>query len=122
MLIGRGPQIEYGSILRDADLKGPLSDTRIWVDDVNADGKLDILVGDLATLLSPADKVAEGEFKQKFADWNKALMEASKELNSSDNDPKKQNEARERYQKLYDQRSEFMKEDMTGFVWLYLRK
>jgi hypothetical protein len=122
MLIGRGPQIEYGSILRDADLKGPLSDTRIWVDDVNSDGKLDILVGDLATLLSPADKVAEGEFKQKFADWNKSLMEASKELNSSDNDPKKQNEARERYQKLYSQRSEFMKEDMTGFVWLYLRK
>ena len=122
MLIGRGRQIEYGSIIRDADLKGPLSDTRIWVDDVNSDGKLDILVGDLTTLLSPADKVAEGEFKQKFADWQKSLMEASGAMNSGNNDPKKQAEAQERYQKLYSQRSEFMKEDRTGFIWLYLRK
>jgi hypothetical protein len=121
-LIEHAPRTEYGQILRDADLKGPSSCTRIWVDDVNSDGKLDILVGDTTPLISPADNVAEGEFKQKFADWNKSLMEASKELNSSDNDPKKQNEARERYQKLYSQRSEFMKEDMTGFVWLYLRK
>ena len=122
MLIGRGPQIESGSIIRDADLKGPSSDTRIWVDDVNSDGKLDILVGDLTTLLSPADKVAEGEFKQKFADWQKSLMEASEAMNSGNNDPKKQAEAQERYQKLYGQRSEFMKEERTGFVWLYLRK
>jgi hypothetical protein len=49
-------------------------------------------------------------------------MEASKAMNSTDNDPKKQNEAQQRYQKLYNQRGEFMKEDRTGFVWLYLRK
>lgn len=122
MLIGRGPQVEHGSILRDENLKGPLTDTRIWVDDVNADGKLDILVGDLTTLLAPADHVAEGEFKRKFADWNKALGEAAKDLNSEAGDPKKQEEAQKRYQKLYAQRDEFMKEDRTGFVWLYLRK
>jgi hypothetical protein len=122
MLIGRGPQIEYGSILRDADLKGPQSDTRIWVDDVNSDGKLDILVGDNVSLISPADHVAEGEFKQRFADWNKSLMEASKAMNSAESDPKKQSEAQQRFQQLYNQRSEFMKEDRTGFVWLYLRK
>ena len=52
-LIERGPSIEYGQILRDADLKGPLSDTRIWVDDVNSDGKLDILVGDMTPLDLP---------------------------------------------------------------------
>jgi FG-GAP-like repeat len=122
MLIGRGPQLESGSIIRDADLKGPSTDTRIWVDDVNSDGKLDILVGDLTTLLTPADNVAEGEFKQKFADWQKSLTESSEAINSSGKDEKKQNEARERFQKLYAQRGEFMKEDRTGFVWLYLRK
>jgi hypothetical protein len=121
-LIEHGPQLEYGHILRDADLKGPSSCTRIWVDDVNSDGKLDILIGDLATLVSPADKVTESEFKQKFADWQKSFSEAGKELNSTANDPKKQNEAQRRYQQLYNQRSEFMKEDRTGFVWLYLRK
>jgi hypothetical protein len=121
-LIEHGPRLEYGQILRDADLKGPSSCTRVWVDDINSDGKLDILVGDMAALISPADTVAEGEFKQKFADWNKSLTEASREMSTTGNDPNKQNEARQRYQKLYNQRSEFMKEDRTGFVWLYLRK
>ena len=59
-LIESGPQAEYGQIMRDADLKGPLGDTRIWVDDVNSDGKLDILVGDMAPLISPADGISEG--------------------------------------------------------------
>ena len=54
-LIKHGPQVEDGQILRDEDLKEPLSCTRIWVDDFNSDGKLDILVGDMATLISPAD-------------------------------------------------------------------
>jgi hypothetical protein len=121
-LIKHGPQLEYGQILRDLDIKGPLSCTRIWVDDVNSDGKLDILVGDMAPLVSPAEKLTEGEFKKKFADWNKAVGEAGRELNATTNDPKKQNEAQQRYQKLYQQRSEFMTEERTGFVWLYLRK
>ena len=38
MLIGHGPRVDYGSILRDADIKGPLTDTRIWVDDGLGDG------------------------------------------------------------------------------------
>jgi len=121
-LIEHAPPIEYGSILRDADLKGPLSDTRIWVDDVNGDGKLDILVGDNAPLISPADHVAEGEFKQEFADWQKSLSEAAEKLNAAGDDQKKQQEAQQRYQRVYDRRSEFMKEERTGFVWLYLRK
>ena len=50
------PLGQKGANLRDADLKGPLSCTRIWVDDVNSDGKLDILVGDMVPLISPADK------------------------------------------------------------------
>ena len=102
--------------------RGPLSCTRIWVDDVNSDGKLDILVGDMAPLVSPADNLTEGEFKQKFADWNKSIGEAAKQLNSAANDPKKRDKAQQHYQELYNQRSEFMKEDRTGFVWLYLRK
>jgi hypothetical protein len=121
-LIKHGPQPDYGQILRDEDIKGPLSCTRIWVDDVNSDGKLDILVGDMAPLNSPADGLTEGEVKKRFADWNKAVGEAAKELNATANDRKKQNEAQQRYQKLFQQRSEFMKEDRTGFVWLYLRK
>jgi hypothetical protein len=120
-LIGRGPQIERGQILRDADLRGPLGSTRIWVDDVNSDGKLDILVGDLVTLVSPADKVTEDEFQRKFAAWKRSLAEAGKERNSA-GDPKRREEAAQRHQMLYNQRNEFMNDERTGFVWLYLRR
>jgi hypothetical protein len=37
-------------------------------------------------------------------------------------DEKPRNEAQQRVQKLYSERSQFMKEDRTGFVWLYLQK
>ena len=33
-----------------------------------------------------------------------------------------QEKAYEEYNKVYQRRSEFMKEEMTGFVWLYLQK
>src|SRR3954447_25963366 len=121
-LIERGPQIEYGSILREADLKGPLSDTRIWVDDVNSDGKLDILVGDNAPLISPADGLSEEECKKRFAEWMKESREAAEKMNAADADQKKRQEAQQDYQRVYNRRSEFMKEERTGFVWLYLRK
>jgi hypothetical protein len=121
-LIKAGPRVEHGQILRDADLKGPLSSTRVWADDVNGDGKLDLLVGDMATLISPAGNVTEEDFKQKFEDWSKAIGDAAGQLNTADADEKKRAEVQRRYQRLYEQRSAFMTEDRTGFVWLYLRK
>src|SRR6185295_16304391 len=42
-LIKAGPPHQYGETLREEDLTGPSGATRIWVDDVNGDGKLDIL-------------------------------------------------------------------------------
>ena len=121
-LIEHGQQFEIGQVLREKDLKGPVGATRIWVDDVNSDDKLDLLVGDLVTLISPADKVGDDEFKQKVADWQKSLSEVSKLLNSPMADNEKRDEAQKRLQELYNSRSKFMKEDRTGFVWLYLQK
>ncbi len=76
----------------------------------------------MVPLVSPAKNLSEDEFKKKFADWNKANDDAARELNAAASDQKKLNEAQQRYQKHYQQRSEFMTEDRTGFVWLYLRK
>src|SRR5262245_32327147 len=103
-LIKHGTQVGYGEILREADLKEPLSCTRVWVDDFNSDGKLDVLVGDLVTLISPAENLSEKEFKEKFAEWNKSINEASTQLNTPVNDEKKRNESLQRYQRLYSQR------------------
>ncbi len=121
-LIAPGPEPENGRILRDRDLKGPSGNTRIWVDDIDADGKLDILVGDLATLISPAEGVTEAQFRERFAAWNKDLAEAGAKLSTDANDEKTRQELNRRYQELYEQRARFMNQDSTGFVWLYRRK
>jgi hypothetical protein len=121
-LINVGPQAEDGEVLRDEDLTRPRGDTRIWVDDINSDGKLDLLVGDSVTLISPANGLSEKEFKKKYAEWRKSVAKASEQLNSTFKDERAQDEAHERFQKVYSERSEFMNEDRTGFVWLYLHK
>jgi hypothetical protein len=90
-LIQPGPPIEYGQPLDEADLTGPTHATRVWVADVNSDGKLDLLVGDSVTLISPAKGLSKEELKKKL-------------------------------NRVYGRRAEFMHEEMTGFVWLYLQK
>jgi hypothetical protein len=121
-LIEPGSPIEYGQPLDEADLTGPTRATRVWVDDVNSDGKLDLLVGDCVTLVSPAKGLSEEGFKKKFADWQDAFKAALSALGSADGDAKAQAKAREEYNRVYGRRAEFMHEEMTGFVWLYLQK
>ena len=97
-----------GNLLNEEQLTGPTTSTRVWADDVNGDGKTDLLVGDSVTLVSPAKGLSAAEFEKKFAAWQKAV-------NSAGRDNKEMS-------RLYQQRAEFMKEDRTGFVWLYLQK
>lgn len=116
-------KVVHDAILSEADLKGPTHATRIWVDDVNGDGKLDILVGDCVTLVSPTKGLSEAEFKKKHAAWQKEYEAASAALGAAAKaDEKEQTKAREEFYKVYSRRSEFMQEDRTGFVWVYLQK
>ena len=121
-LIQSGPQIEYGRPLGEDDLTGPTQSTRVWADDVNSDGKLDLLVGDSVTLVSPAKGVSAEEFEKRFAEWQEAFKAASAAFGSAAGDEKAQAKANEEYSKVYSRRAEFMHEDRTGFVWLYLQK
>jgi hypothetical protein len=121
-LIKPGRPVEYGHLLREEELTGPTTATRIWVADVNGDGKLDLLVGDSVTLIAPAKGLSAEQFKKKFAAWEKAVAAASKELASETADQSKRTKANEEFQKIYNQRTEFMIADGTGFVWLYLQK
>ncbi|HUG93370.1 MAG TPA: hypothetical protein VML55_21205, partial [Planctomycetaceae bacterium] len=123
-LIEPGPRVEYGELLSEDELTGPVSATRVWVDDVNSDGKLDLLVGDPVTLVSAAGDLTREEFQQKFSDWRKAMEAVSAERRAAldaDDDTRRQ-ASLQRFQELYRQRSEFMNEDRTGFVWLYVQK
>jgi len=120
-LIKPGPQAAPGQPLREADLTGPTRATRVWVADVNGDGKLDLLVGDSVTLVSPAKGLSDAEFRKKYADWDKTFKAALAALNSGP-DAKANAKAVQEYNKVYNRRTEFMREEMTGFVWLYLQK
>ena len=66
-LIQPGRAVQYGQPLSEEQLNGPTTSTRVWADDVNGDGKLDLLVGDSVTVLSPAKGLSALAFKQKFA-------------------------------------------------------
>jgi hypothetical protein len=122
-LIKPSSKVNGGPFLREEDLTGPSHASRIWVDDINGDGKLDILVGDSVHLMSPAKGIADEEFKKKEAQWQKDYQAAMKALNAVPaDDAKARAKAIEEYQKVYSRRSEFMHEEMTGFVWLYLQK
>jgi hypothetical protein len=121
-LIAAGPAVPYGQPLAESELTGPTQSTRIWVDDVNSDGKLDILVGDRVTLIAPASGVGKEEFKSKFAAWQGDLETASEALQTVGSDAGARRKANEEYRKVYVRRTEFMNEEMTGFVWLYLHK
>jgi hypothetical protein len=120
-LIKPGHKVNHGQPLRESDLTGPTHATRVWVADVNGDGKLDLIVGDSVTLVSPAKGVSDAEFKKKYAEWEKAVQAALAPLNST-RDAKSREKATEEYRKVYEQRTAFMSEEMTGFVWVYLQK
>jgi hypothetical protein len=120
-LIKAGPPVKPGEPLRESDLTGPTHATRVWVADVNGDGKLDLLVGDCVTLVSPAKGLSDAEFRKKYAAWQKDLQTALKALNA-DREAEARKKAMQEYQKVYAQRSEFMHEEMTGFVWVYLQE
>lgn len=107
--------------LKESELTGPTQSTRVWVDDVNSDGKLDILVGDSVALASRAAGVSEQEFAGKYAEWQKEFDVALKEYSAAKK-PEEQRKASQRYQEVYRQRSKLMTEERTGFVWLYVQK
>jgi FG-GAP-like repeat len=121
-LIKPGIHREPEASLREKDLTGPSHAARIWIDDFNGDGKLDILVGDSVTLVSPAKGLTEEEMKAKLKEWEIEFEAAMKAMQSAGDDEKAREKANREYQKVYEKRSEFMKEEMTGYVWLYLQK
>ncbi len=99
----------------------PSGNTRIWVDDINGDGKLDILMGDCATIAYAAKGIEKDAFQKKLADWDRRTTALMKKINSNPNarmDRKLMDQRRNHYQ----ERSRFLTEERTGFVWLFLRK
>lgn len=120
-LIEHGPGFETGQLISEEELTEPARSTRVWVDDVNGDGKLDIMVGDNITLVSMAKGINKEQYAEKLEKWKKAYNDASQAMSKADGDVQEE-AARERFNEIYQQRTEFMNEERTGYVWLYQRK
>jgi hypothetical protein len=118
-------QFQYGQPLREDDLKGPVSSTRVWADDVNGDGKLDLLVGDMLSIAPQDAGLSDEELEAKRAEWQKSLDEAVQRLNEPFDSKPERDKAVQRFKELSSQRGEFQKKpaaETTGFVWLYVQK
>lgn len=117
-----GDQIEFG----DAHVKAPMTATRVWAEDLNGDGKLDLVIGDSATLISPAKGLSEDEARDRLKVWNKKLAELSQNLSANSEGGEEaagSNDARQKeMQSHYEAREAIVKEDMTGFVWVLYQR
>ncbi len=126
----------------------PQSSTRVWIDDVNGDGKFDLLVGDSTTINTPAEGIAEDdvrglldklneesekvyarydEISQKLEKLKEASSEEGDESESPDDDEREKleeelSELSEKMEGSYEKREEIVSNDMTGFVWVYYQK
>ena len=121
-IIASGPKREYGAMLKEADLDGPGSDTRIWVDDINGDGKLDLLVGDSVQLVSPAKGLTEKEYHKQKAAWKVEKDKCIAILSNRKSKKAEKRAAGKKMNNLHNQRKDFEITKSTGYVWLYLQK
>jgi hypothetical protein len=122
------PPVGYhrdGLRLGDGHLTGPQSSTRVWADDLNGDGKLDLLIGDSVSLVWPVDGLDEAEVLDRLAAWEVKQSAAAEALQSGA-DGRPAEAAMEKYQQEYEQlrkeRATFVRDDPTGFVWVLYRK
>ncbi|MBL8878325.1 MAG: VCBS repeat-containing protein [Phycisphaerales bacterium] len=116
------PDAELVQECRPNEYSRPAGATRVWVADMNGDGELDILVGDAINLISPKEGVSESDFKKRFADWNEALKDAFAKQPAEDASEAEIEASSKRISDLYQQREEFLTDDRTGFVWVYIQK
>ncbi len=111
--------------LGDAHLSGPQSATRVWVDDINGDGKLDFLVGDSVTLKYAAQGLDKDTVLAKLAAWVKKqtrVVQSAQPASGSTPTKAQRDKLQETYTKLRKERETFMREEMTGFVWVFYQK
>jgi len=110
----------------------PAGSTRVFVDDLDGDGKLDIILGDSARIKSPAEGMSKAESEKAQVAWQKELDDLGKMMRAAraaraagaagaaaEDD---QDELQEKFSNLYQERGKFLKEVSTGFVWIYRQK
>lgn len=108
----------------DAHVKAPQHDTRVWVDDVNGDGKFDLLVGDSIRLMFPAKGVDEATARTKLGEWEAKEKKAMPIMPANGAEPSEADmkKVQETYEALQAERKTFVRDEPTGFVWVLYQK
>ena len=112
------PTVAFG----DAHLTQPTRATRVWADDVDGDGKLDLLLGDSITLCHLQPGVDEAAARTAIAAWKKrqeALLASRGEGEPSEAD---ENRVIAAFEALQQERAQVVRDEMTGFVWVMYRQ
>lgn len=103
----------------DAHIDCPASGTRVWADDIDGDGKLDLLIGDQLTLQHVAKGVEEETARTKLKAWQK---KQNKLFESVQDDSGAADSFSKKYEQLMEEKKAFVIDEMTGFVWLMRQK
>lgn len=119
--VGHGGMVHGGEVpFGDAHMVCPSSATRVWADDVDGDGKLDLLIGDQTLLRLPVKGVDEQTARTKLAAWEKKQTELFQ--SAQGDDAEAQEKLHKAYEQLVAEKEKFLVEEMTGFVWLLRQK
>ncbi len=107
----------------DSHITKPAASTRVWVADVNADGKLDLLLGDSVTLILPKEGVDLETARKQYAE----LIERQASIWPRFEEGKEPTEeemeaAMAKYEELEKEFSKVVERRNTGYVWAYHRK
>ncbi|MGJ8696712.1 MAG: FG-GAP repeat domain-containing protein [Verrucomicrobiaceae bacterium] len=100
----------------------PAGSTRVWADDLNGDGKLDILLGDSTTIKTPAQGLTREQVTQAEKNWSTKMSAMQEKLRAKEQSPEEEQKIMKEYRQLMTSRKDFITEERTGFVWLYLGK
>lgn len=113
------PRVDPSEVrLGDAHLTGPQTSTRVWADDIDGDGKLDLLVGDSVQLVFAAEGVEDDVALEQYAAWMERQSALFAEFPQDDDDDAWE-AWNERQHQLEEERDEIVRLESTGFVWVY---
>ncbi len=106
----RGFDDDFELRFGDSHVRTPQNSTRVWVADVDDDGKLDLLLGDTFVVHRPGQGLGIDDARARHRDWQPRYEQAV----AKDDD--------ERLDALETEKQTFMTSANAGFVWLVHQK